>query len=123
MVDNWSKKSKATKNTSDFYENHSDKTELMFIYSLDILCYFVRNLDVTRCFISSISTSLRTCTNVAQEHLRSDALPDTTVIRRKLNTDLSFERPMPYQLHHGHSPMKITQISPLNYQMKLVIRF
>ena len=29
---------------------------------------------------------LQTCTNVAQEHLRLDALPDTTVIRRESNT-------------------------------------
>ena len=28
---------------------------------------------------------LQTCTNVAQEHLRLDALPDTTVIRRESN--------------------------------------
>ena len=30
-------------------------------------------------FILCICTELQTCTNVAQEHLRSDALPDTTV--------------------------------------------
>ena len=63
----------------------------MFIYSLNTLSYFVRNLDVTRFLISSVSTGLRTCTNVAQEHLRSEALPYTTVI-------LSFKIPLPYPL-------------------------
>ena len=63
----------------------------MFIYSLNTLSYFVRDLDVTRFLISSISTGLRTCTNVAQEHLRSEALPYTTVI-------LSFKIPLPYPL-------------------------
>ena len=63
----------------------------MFIYSLNTLSYFVRNLDVTRFLISSITTGLRTCTNVAQEHLKSEALPYTTVI-------LSFKIPLPYPL-------------------------
>ena len=56
-----------------------------FIYSIKSLRYFVRNLTVTQFFISSITADLWTCTNMAQEHLRSDALPDTTVIRRELN--------------------------------------
>ena len=60
--------------------------KLTFIYSLETLWYFVRNLDVIWFFISSISTGLRTCTNVAQEHMRSDALPDTTVVRWESNT-------------------------------------
>ena len=63
----------------------------MFIYSLNTLSYFVRDLDVTRFLISSITTGLRTCTNVAQEHLKSEALPYTTVI-------LSFKIPLPYPL-------------------------
>ena len=57
----------------------------MFIYSLNTLWYFVRNLDVTQFFISGISTGLQTFTYVAQEHLRSDAPPDTTVVRRESN--------------------------------------
>ena len=36
-------------------------------------------------FISSIRTGLRIRTNVAQEHLRLDALPETTVIPRESN--------------------------------------
>ena len=37
-------------------------------------------------FFSGISMGLRTYTYVAKEHLRSDALPDTTVIPRESNT-------------------------------------
>ena len=47
---------------------------------------FVRILDVTRFFISNISTWLQTCTNVAQEHFTLDALPDSTIILRESNT-------------------------------------
>ena len=81
------------------------RQKLTFIYSLNTLWYFVRNFDVTRFFISSISTGLRTCTNVAQEHLRSDALSDTTVISRELNTGplVWKTHTMPYPLHHWHS--------------------
>ena len=57
----------------------------------------VINLHVTQFVISNTSTGLWTFTNVAQEHLRSDALPNTIVIRRNSNM---FERPMLYSLHH-----------------------
>ena len=58
---------------------HSIK--LVIIYSLDTLWYFVRNLSVAWFSFSNISTGLRSCsTNVALKHLRSDALPDTTMI-------------------------------------------
>ena len=50
--------------------NNIIKKKLTFIYSLDTLWYSVRNLDV------------------AQEHLWSDAFPDTTVIRQESATGL-----------------------------------
>ena len=42
-------------------------------------------------------------TSVVQEHLRSDALPDTTVIRRESNTGPLVWETLPYPLHHSDS--------------------
>ena len=55
----------------------------------------MRNHDVTWFFCLVISTGLRTDPDGAQEHLRSDALPDTTVTRQEL-----IARPMPYPFFH-----------------------
>ena len=52
-------------------------------------------------------------TSVAQEQLRLDALPDTTMICREFHMrvrDLSYERPMPYPLHHCHSYFLATTV-------------
>ena len=67
-------------------------------------------------FILSISTGLRTCINVAQEHLRSDALPDTTVIRQESNTGLSIERSMPYHCTTA-TPLNIQTLIHINKQL------
>ena len=55
----------------------------------------------------SVCTGLRTCTNVAQEHLRSEALPYTTVI-------LSFKIPLPY-------PLMLTMTMAVVFQMLSIL--
>ena len=64
----------------------------------DTLWYFVRNLDVTRCFISS--------TYSTDWHKWSTGAFKVGCIfwhHRNRTWDLLFERPMPYPLHHGHA--------------------
>ena len=68
------------------FQKHCD-IKVTFIYSLDTLWYSVRNLGVTWfCYFKYQYWYTDLCTSVAQEHLRWDALPDTTAIRRESNT-------------------------------------
>ena len=69
--------------------SYSYNSRLIFIYSLDeTLWNSVRNIGVP-CFFYLFQVSIRVLdlyACVAQEHLSSNALPDTTAIRRKSNT-------------------------------------
>ena len=69
----------------------------------------MRNLGVTWLFYFKYqywSTDL--CTSVAQEHLRWDALPDTTTIRRESNTG-------PLVCVHDIDRNKIAEILEFSY--------